>query len=267
MTAILHLPSAAVGVDAEVGVDEVPAIAEQPRNAVGVAAFLVLGQGDDDVAVGREPFLFEPDECRDQGSGLVLYVGRSAAVEVAVTLEEREGVERPVLAKGLDDVEVADEEDGAEGAVAAVADYQVHVLRLRPDELNVVLREAGRPEPRGHCLGRFRAAHGERRVDLDQLAEDVAAGALMVRELRGASGRLGADGHRSGHCSREHEACSGHQEPLHQILLVKRTDTQHDHTRSVEGRRQRISKCRKGSDHGESFETRTKAFVKRPLLS
>src|SRR5207247_1657114 len=75
------------------------------------AAFLVSRERQDHIAIGREPFLLQADEIRDELGGHRLVVARAAAVEEAVLLEERERVERPVFALGFDDVEMRQQEN------------------------------------------------------------------------------------------------------------------------------------------------------------
>ena len=86
--ALCGVDAAGVGVEDEVGVDEVGVIFEEPVDAVGFAAFFVGGEGEDEVAVGDEAFALQADEGGDDDGVVVLHVLGAAAVEVAVLLDE-----------------------------------------------------------------------------------------------------------------------------------------------------------------------------------
>ena len=113
--AVLDVAAAGIGVDAELGVDEIAMLLDQPIDAVGGAAFLVGGEGEDEIARGLELFALHAQEGSDEGGVVAFHVGGAASVEVAVLLAEDEGVEGPVVAARFDDVEVSEEEDGARG--------------------------------------------------------------------------------------------------------------------------------------------------------
>ena len=101
-------------------------------------------------------------------------VGGAAAVEVAVLLGEHERVHRPVLALRFDDVEVREQDHRPLRAGAAIAHDEVALLRRRSEHAHVGIRKASRLEPRGHRLRSLRrVANGVRRVDLDELLEDL----------------------------------------------------------------------------------------------
>src|SRR3984957_17010139 len=92
---------------------------------VGAAAFFVGGEGNDDVTVGLEAFLFVLDQVGDPDGGLGFVVAGAAAVEVAVFFGEDEGIERPVFALGFDDVGVGEKEERFLFAGAVIADDEV----------------------------------------------------------------------------------------------------------------------------------------------
>ena len=56
--------SASVGIEDELGVDQIAVILEEPVDAVGFAAFFVGGEGEDEVAVGTIVFALQADEGR-----------------------------------------------------------------------------------------------------------------------------------------------------------------------------------------------------------
>lgn len=187
--AIACLGASGVDVDAELGVDEVAAVLEEPVDAVGFgAAFFAGGEGEDEVAVRGEAFAFEADEVGDEEGGVALDVLGAPAVEVAVAFEEAEGIDGPVVAAGFDDVEVGEEDDGAGCAAATEAGDEVALFGGGDDDLHVGFGESGGAEAVGNELGGGGAvAGGGRGVGLDQFAEDV-AGELVVGGLRGEEG-------------------------------------------------------------------------------
>src|SRR5216683_4512946 len=125
--AVLGVDAAGVGVDGYFGSDELGAVLEEPVDAVGLAALLVGGEGEDEVAVGDEALTLEADEVGDEDGVAVFHVLGAAAVEVAVLLDELEGVGGPLGLWCFDYVEVADDEDGLERGAGCgmVAGYQI----------------------------------------------------------------------------------------------------------------------------------------------
>ena len=131
---VLALPhvAAAAFVDRELGVDQILVVLHQPVDAVEGAAFLVGRERQNQIAIGREAFLLQANQVGDELRRHRLVVARAAAVEEAVLLEERERIERPVLALGLDDVEMREQQQRlAARAGAARARDQVALLRDR----------------------------------------------------------------------------------------------------------------------------------------
>ena len=80
---------------------------------------------------GLNPSRFVPDQVGDPDRGLRLVVAGSAAVEVAVLLDEQERVHAPVLALGLDDVRVGEQQDRLARAGAVIAHDEIELLRRR----------------------------------------------------------------------------------------------------------------------------------------
>ena len=188
--------SAGVDVDGVVGIDEVAAVRQQPRDAVVGSAFFVGRQREDQIAVGHPLFLSQSNERRDERRRPAFQVERPAAVEVAVLFGQDERVHGPVFAPCLDDVEVGDEERRASACPCRGSGPRGCPwlpLRRALNDDDIGLGEAGREEPRRHPLGRDRRAAGRmRRVGFDQLFQDRAAHLLVV------AGRLraqGNDGH------------------------------------------------------------------------
>src|SRR5580765_8614758 len=79
--AFLGFKVAGIGVDAVFGVDPFAMVLDEPLYAVGLAAFFVRRESDDQIA-GRNPaFFFEADEVGDQNRVTLLDVGGAAAIE------------------------------------------------------------------------------------------------------------------------------------------------------------------------------------------
>ncbi len=79
--------------------------------AVEFAAFFVGREREDQVAAGLVAFAMQTQKGGDQRGVGLLHVLRAAAVEVAVLLDELEGIGVPVGGQSLDHVDVAEKED------------------------------------------------------------------------------------------------------------------------------------------------------------
>ncbi len=124
--AVLPHRAIAIGVEGEAGVHQIAVGGEQPLNAVGVAAaFLVGGEGGDDVTVRDEALPLHADQGGEHQGVVALHVLGSAGVVVAVLLDELEGIGGPVAGVGLDHVQVADEQQRLAQALAVQADNDV----------------------------------------------------------------------------------------------------------------------------------------------
>ena len=149
-----------------------------------VGAFLAAGERQLDAARGLVALLLVADHGvgEDRGHGLV--VAGAARVEIAALLGELEGIAHPVLALGLDHVDVGEQQDGLQRRVGAREDGdEVAVLRAVGlgvhEDLEVALGIAGGEQARLHQLGRLGAgADGEGGVGLDQLLVERAEFAL-----------------------------------------------------------------------------------------
>jgi len=192
------LAAAAAFVQTELGFDQIAMLVSQPRHAVVVAALLVRGEREHDVALGFEPFLFVADEIGDEDRGHRLVVGRAASVVEPVALDQLERVElgRPVFLVRLDDVEMRDQQQRLLLASAAQARHEIALLRVAGmhQHLHVLLREPRGDQSCRHRSRRLRVvADGIGRVDLDQLLVDVEQRALLGLEL-GSDGGAGDAG-------------------------------------------------------------------------
>src|SRR5437763_14354607 len=140
----------------------------------GPAAFFVSGEGDDDVAVGLEPFLLVLNQVGDPDGGLGFVVAGAAAVEIAVAFVELEGIHAPVFALGFDDVDMGEQKDGLELGGSALRDKEVGFARICAAEKEVGFGESSGFEAGG---GGFRygsrGSGGERGLDFDEFLVDI----------------------------------------------------------------------------------------------
>src|ERR1039457_4721643 len=173
---------------------------EEPIDAVGGAAFLIGGKGEDKIARGLEFLALHAEEGSDEDGVVALHVGGAASVEVAVLLEEDEGVEGPVGTEGFDDVEVSEEEDGARGAGTVQADHEVALAGDGGEDVDIAFRKSGGAEASGHGFGGARVvAGGIGGIDLNELLEDLAGeplGGGLGGGGGGGGGGRGGGGHR-----------------------------------------------------------------------
>jgi len=212
--------AARVGVERELGVDQVAMLVHEPADAAARRLF-VAGQHDDQVASRLEPRPFEPDEICDQDRVPHLIVGRAPAVEVAVLLEKGERIDGPVRAAGRHDVQVRESDNGAATrSGAAIPRHEVAVLCIGTDQhANISRGKSRRDEPPRHGPCRAgRVAQGVRRVDLDQLAQNVAR-QCAIGGRRFALGDRPA-GERPEQRSRDH-----HGEASHPTLAIASIST------------------------------------------
>ena len=116
----------------------------EPAGAVerGVG-LLAAGQRQLDGALRPEALLAIAHQVVDPDRGLRLHVAGAAAVEIAVLLDQRERIARPVLALGLDDVDVREHQDRLGAGIGAVQDAPAGRL---PSDGRPARRPAG-PRP------------------------------------------------------------------------------------------------------------------------
>src|ERR1035437_6290081 len=86
-------------------------ILEEPVDSIRCAAFLVGGQGENDVAARHVSFFLYADPRGRPGGVRIFHVARAAAVVIAVLLDELKWVRRPILAPRFHHVEMADQQD------------------------------------------------------------------------------------------------------------------------------------------------------------
>src|SRR5207248_3492629 len=80
-----------VVVQHELGIDELPVIADEPVDAVAAAALLVRRERKNDVATRAKTLVLHPQQRRRHDGIAILHILRAAAVEVAVLLDELKG--------------------------------------------------------------------------------------------------------------------------------------------------------------------------------
>src|SRR5207248_899186 len=105
-TTLFRSDRVSVVVQHELGIDELPVIPDEPVDAVAAAALLVRRERKNDVATRAKTLVLHPQQRRRHDGIAILHILRAAAVEVAVLLDELEGIGAPVLAPRLDHVEV-----------------------------------------------------------------------------------------------------------------------------------------------------------------
>ena len=139
---------------------------------------------------GCHPCAFQRDEVRDEHRRAGLVVGRASAVEPSVALDERPGIERPVLAPRGHDVEVRHQQNSARARLSSPK-ARHHVGDV-PSDVTICTSSFGKPafsEPGGDRLRRARRAVGPGRRNLDELFQDLArqraigAGGCCARRL------------------------------------------------------------------------------------
>src|SRR5690348_9426367 len=193
---------------------------DEPLNAAA-QRLLVPRENHDEISRRLEAGALEADEVGDEDGVAHLVVRGPAAVEVAVLLEKGERIDRPIRPARRDDVHVREDDDRLPaGPGSPVARHEVAVLRVGADEhLDVRSRESGGQEPSGHGAGRARrVAERIGRIDLDELAEDVARQRSIGR--RGL--RLGAPRHWNGG---ERRAPHSDDRALHPTLAIASIST------------------------------------------
>ena len=173
-------------IDCHLGIDQIAMVLHQPVDAVELTAFLVGGQRENQIALGREVLFFQANQVGQELRGHALVVARAASVEPAVMLQKREGIDRPILPLRLDDVEVSEQQQRPPRTGAAPSRDEVVLPRIRPDHLQVAVGPPGSLQPRGGGLRRGRnvARRRVRRVDVDQFLEDRACALFVRRGLR-----------------------------------------------------------------------------------
>src|SRR6185436_2433164 len=155
-------------------------------------------------------FLLVPDEVRDPDRGLRLVVPGAAPVEIAVLLQQREGIDAPVFALRFDHVEVREEQERLGLPRPAITHDDVGLVRRRSRDHDVLAREAGVEEALRHRLRRGSGlARAVARVGGDELGVDgpdelaSRLGRDGLRRIRRGGGDGGRGQDEAGH--EEHE--------------------------------------------------------------
>ena len=112
---------------------------DQPLHAdlVAVENFLVGLQHDDDVAIGREPLLLVANQVGDERGRHKFVVACPAAIEVAIAFQQLERLDRPVLAFGLDHVEMREQQNRSARAGPPQPRDEVALALRRLEHMNV----------------------------------------------------------------------------------------------------------------------------------
>ena len=113
-------PPAAAFVQREFRIDQVALMGGKPARAIeGGGGFLAAGQRHLDGAAVLEAFLLQPHHGVHPGRDLGLHVGGAAAVEIAILLDEGEGIAGPVGALGFHHIDMAQQQNGLGLGIAA----------------------------------------------------------------------------------------------------------------------------------------------------
>src|SRR5216683_6223106 len=183
------LKFASVQVDAVFRIYPIAVFPEQPVHAIEGAALLIGGQRENQIAVRLIAFLFQADEIGDQDGIAFLHVFRAPAVEVAVFLDEFEGIGGPVRSERFDDIQVPDEKDRFAFSGSAKTRDKVLLPFIGAGYLDIALGETSVAQTLGHRFGGGRhVANGVGGVDLDELLKDVVRQLIrLILTLRSSS--------------------------------------------------------------------------------
>src|SRR6266851_7359852 len=192
---MLFFEFARVQVDAVFGVNPVAMLVQQPVNSVERATLLIGGQRKNQVAVRQIAFFFQADEIGNENGVAVLHVLGSAAVKVAVFLDEFEWIGGPILAVRFDDVKVPDEQDGLAISGSVKANDEILLPLVGTGDMDVPLSETRFEQTASHRFGGGgHIADGVRHIDLNELLENVARQLLcLIRTLRSSPERAARD--------------------------------------------------------------------------
>src|SRR6266704_4788395 len=192
---MLFFEFACVQIDAIFGVNPVAMLVQQPVNSVERATLLIGGQRKDQVAVRQIAFFFQADEIGSENGVAVLHVLGSAAVKVAVFFDEFEWIGGPILAVRFDDVQVPDEQDGLAISGSVKTNDEILLSLVGTGDMEVLLSETCFEQTASQRFGGGRhIADGVRRIDLNELLENVARKLLcVIRTLRSSLERAARD--------------------------------------------------------------------------
>jgi hypothetical protein len=181
---------AGIGVNAVFSIDPVMMVFGEPLRAIGLTAFFVSRERQDEVTRGDPTPLYQPHKIRSQDRVALYDVGRAAAIKKTIHLIQLEWVHGPVLAQRFYNVEVGDKQDGLAGAASAQTDDKVFLLRLWPIDVNIFCGKARSAKASSHsfCRGSHVAGRCVSSIDFNELLKNIAS-SLMFRCERGL--RLG----------------------------------------------------------------------------
>src|SRR6476646_6562918 len=126
-----------IGVDAVFGVDPVAMIFGEPLHTIGLPAFFIGGESNDQVALWDPAFFFQADEIRDQDGIALLDVRRAATIKEAIHFIELEWVHGPVLAQGFHHIKVSKKKDGLPLTASVQANDEVLLVGQRPIDMDI----------------------------------------------------------------------------------------------------------------------------------
>src|ERR1700760_4457923 len=86
--AVFHIHTAAIRVDNEFGIDQMPRILYQPFDTVGFPALLISSKRENQIAVGLVTFFLETNKGGDENRIALLHVLRAASIIKAVFFHE-----------------------------------------------------------------------------------------------------------------------------------------------------------------------------------
>ncbi len=211
LAGLVQLSTPAVVVEGELGIGQgAMLVHEAPRRQH--AGLLVARERDDEIAGRHESLGLQPQERAGERGHAELVVRGAATEEVAVLLDQREGVALPVLATCVDHVHVREQQDRtlARGAVSPVSHHQARGLlarlHLEGQHVHVVRGESTLAELIGQVGGHLRhLALASRRADADDGPVDLERLALVRLGVRlaGLLRRRGREG--GGHDDRADE--------------------------------------------------------------
>src|ERR1700739_2897702 len=90
--------SSRVGVEYELGVDQIAMVLQQPIDAVRFSTLFISGQRENKIAIRAVLLLMKSYEGGDQDGIVHLHVLRTTAIEIAVFFDKLEGIGGPILA-------------------------------------------------------------------------------------------------------------------------------------------------------------------------
>ena len=151
-TAVAQPDTAAVGVERQVGIEQLAMPGKQRLNAL-LRCLFIAGEDENEIARRLPPGALQGDEVGDQHRRAGLIVCRAAAVEPAVAFDEGEGIHRPVVAPRRHNVNVSHEKNaGCVWVPPSKARHHVGDVPIRRDDLHVFLWKTRGDEPGGNRL-------------------------------------------------------------------------------------------------------------------